>query len=196
MDFDYFNLIAPLYDYVFRFLGPGHLLRLLQPQPSQLLLDVGGGTGRVSQTLGSDHQVVICDPSWGMLHQARSKGLTACRGVVERLPFADNTFDRILVVDAFHHFRHQPTAARELLRVLRPAGRLVIEEPDIRLWPVKLVALGERLMLMGSEFYPVHEMAQLFRESGFPSTISQDRNSFNVYLTVVKEPGAEKGGVP
>jgi SAM-dependent methyltransferase len=187
MDFDLFGLIARFYDHIFFFLGPGHLLHLLQPLPTQRLLDIGGGTGRVSQTLGPGYRIVICDPSWGMLRQARNKGLDVCRGVAERLPFAADAFDRILVVDAFHHFQHQPTAARELLRVLRPAGRLVVEEPDIGLWPVKLIALGERLMLMGSRFYPLQEMARLFRESGFPATIRPGRKGFNVYLTVVKE---------
>jgi len=72
----------------------------------------------------------------------------------------------MLVVDAFHHFGDHQMAARELLRVLRPGGRLVIEEPDIRRWPVKLIALGERLLLMRSRLFDAEALRRLFEEAG------------------------------
>ena len=48
MRLDHFGLIARFYDRVFHFLGPERLMGLLQPQPSERTLDIGGGTGRVS----------------------------------------------------------------------------------------------------------------------------------------------------
>jgi demethylmenaquinone methyltransferase/2-methoxy-6-polyprenyl-1,4-benzoquinol methylase len=51
---------------------------------------------------------------------------------------------------------------RELVRVLAPGGRLVVEEPDIAHWGVKLVALGEKLLLMRSHFYAPEAIAALF----------------------------------
>lgn len=164
--FDHFDVLAGLYDRVFGFLGAEHLAHLLDLQPGQRLLDVGGGTGRVSQALRDRCTVVVCDTSQGMTRQARAKGLLTVRGAAEMLPFADGAFDRLLVVDAFHHFSDHQMAARELLRVLRPGGRLVIEEPDIRRWPVKLIALGERLLLMRSRFFDAEALIRLFEEAG------------------------------
>jgi len=51
---------------------------------------------------------------------------------------------------------------QELLRVLAPGGRLVIEEPDIRDFAVKLVALGERLAMMTSHFRRAEEIVTMF----------------------------------
>ncbi|OQY37129.1 MAG: hypothetical protein B6243_01300, partial [Anaerolineaceae bacterium 4572_5.2] len=68
---------------------------------------------------------------------------------VERFPFPDNSFDRALVVDALHHFHNQEQAIAELVRVLKKGGRLVIEEPDIHRFAIKLVALAEKAALMG-----------------------------------------------
>ncbi len=164
---DFFHWIAPLYDRIFRFSDPTQLLTLLEPDAEQRLLDVGGGTGRVAHSLTEYMgQVCVVDVSAGMLAQARDKGLCACRGGAERLPFSDGALDRVLVVDAFHHFQDWPQAASELLRVLRPGGRIVIEEPDIRHSAVKFIALGERLLLMRSRFYAPDDLAQLFWAEG------------------------------
>ena len=42
MPLDHFNLVARFYDRVFQFLGPEQIMSLLQPQPSERVLDIGG----------------------------------------------------------------------------------------------------------------------------------------------------------
>ena len=105
----------------------------------------------------------ILDVSVGMLREALAKGgFCAGSGMAERLPFRDGAFERIIAIDSFHHFRDHRRAAGELVRVLAPGGRLVIEEPDVRRFAVKLVALGETLTLMRSHFYPPQELTRFF----------------------------------
>ena len=182
---DLFHRIAPFYDRVLRFSDPTQLLTLLELEPGHRLLDVGGGTGRVTQTLVEHvRQPCIVDASWGMLVEARAKGLCACQGAAEGLPFPDGTFDRILIVDAFHHFCDWPQAVTELLRVLRPGGCIVVEEPDIRYGVVKLIALAERLLLMRSRFYAPADLAQLFQAGGGRVTLYEGQGA--VYWAVIK----------
>ncbi len=187
MHFDHFDLVARFYDRVFHFLGPERLMGLLQPQPSERILDIGGGTGRVSGTFGDDYLVVVCDLSWGMLGEARQKQMIACCGLAEHLPFADGAFDRIVMVDTFHHLHDQHVAAKETLRVLRPGGRLVIEEPDIRRWAVKWTALGERLLLMRSRFYSIADLVDIFKQAGARIVAMEEGHDYNVRLAVERE---------
>ncbi len=175
----HFDLMASFYDRIFGLPHPTHLRVLLDlPTPGRLL-DVGGGTGRMAQTLHHQvGQVIIVDNSAGMVRQATSKGLTAVLGEVEALPFAEGVFSRVLVVDAFHHFRNQSEAAQELVRVLSPHGRLVIQEPNVKRWAVKAVALGERLLLMQSRFSGMEDLVDLFQRRRGKVIASQEEDHY------------------
>lgn len=166
MRLDLFGLIAPIYERVIPTPDLSQLKSVAGLAPTDRLLDVGGGTGRISAHLESIvASTWIVDVSYGMLEQAAGRGLRLCQGIAEALPFQDGAFDKIVAVDSFHHFIDHGYAARELLRVLAPGGRLVVEEPDIRRFAVKLVALGERLALMRSRFRPPDELADYFRRA-------------------------------
>ena len=172
LPFDHFDLIAGWYDRLLRTTADDRLQEALAAPSGGWLLDVGGGTGALSAPLvAGGVRVAVCDLSQGMARQAQAKGVQALLGSVERLPFADGSLERLLVVDAFHHFTRPTTAVQvqaafELLRVLQPGGRLVIQEMDIRRPGVKAVALGERLLLMGSRFLAPGQLVTLFEAAG------------------------------
>jgi ubiquinone/menaquinone biosynthesis C-methylase UbiE len=182
---DHFGLLAPFYDRIFRGLNLHRVQDWLE-LPAQRLLDVGGGTGRVSGGLTGVGTIIVIDPSRAMMRAARGKnGLGLANAHAERIPFPDASFDRVLVVDAFHHFCDQEQAAGELLRVLAPGGRLVIEEPNITRWTVKLIALGERLAMMGSRFYHPESMRRMFEVRGGRATVNTD-DAVDAWLVVEK----------
>ena len=162
--FDHFAAIASIYARVTY--SKSHIMREVASLPVRgRLLDVGGGTGRVSSAIRDlVDEVVIADVSFGMLEKADRSTLKPVCGGSESLPFADNFFERIIMVDALHHVINQTDSAREMLRVLKPGGVLVIEEPDIRTFGVKLIALAEKLLLMRSHFLAPDEIVKLFTE--------------------------------
>ncbi len=171
-----FDWVAPFYDWVIRSPNQDTLRELLRLPIDGLMLDAGGGTGRVSAQFRSQvGNLVISDLSHAMLRQAYGK-CTRCpvRSQVERLPFADARFERVMVVDALHHFNNQREGLRELLRVLKPGGRLVIEEPDVNRFAVKLVALGEKLALMQSRFLKPEEIQAHVNALGYPARIERE----------------------
>lgn len=164
MPADHFDLLAPLYDRAIRLKNPEGWLTIARLPATGTLLDAGGGTGRIATALRSYvNKAIVVDLSFGMLKQAIQKNDLDCVcAPSERLPFDDNTFERVIMVDAFHHIIDQKSTTSELWRVLKPAGRLVIEEPDIRNAVVKLIAVIEKLALMRSHFISPPRIAQLF----------------------------------
>lgn len=200
---DHFGLLAPYYDRIFQ--GGrsfrrdlDRLVAIVGPEPDHRLLDIGGGTGRIAQHFcGRVAQVCVLDPSPRMLRESSRKEHctpTICpmQGESEELPFADAAFDRMIMIDAFHHLRNQERAAREMVRVLAPGGRLVIQEPDIAHWGVKLVALGEKVLLMRSRFYAPEAIGAIFcRDSGVANVriepVSEPARGVTAWIVVDKD---------
>lgn len=190
MMIDHFGLLAPFYDRFIEPPDPARLQELLRLPTAGALLDVGGGTGRVSQALESlVDTLVVSDESVPMLRQAQEKALCCpAAGQAEWLPFATASFERVLVVDALHHFADQQRAIAEMVRVLRPGGRLVVEEPDLNRLPVKLVAIGEKMALMRSRFFYPHEIGRMVAACGLQPIIEGD-GRFAAWIVADKVPG-------
>jgi ubiquinone/menaquinone biosynthesis C-methylase UbiE len=179
MPFDHFSAIAPLYARA-HYSSLDILLKLSRLPARGRLLDVGGGTGRVSCLLREYvDEVVVADVSMGMLKQAPLSTLEPACCASEVLPFPDNSFDRIIMVDALHHVIHQAQTTREMFRVLKLGGLIVIEEPDIRTFGVKLIALAEKLLLMRSHFLSPQQIADLFESA---TTYKEDSSAWIVVM--------------
>ena len=170
--FDHFHILAPCYDRLMGKPDAARLARLLRLPCGGWLLDGGGGTGRASDPLRSQvGRLVVSDPCARMLNRARAKMLDAVQARAERLPFRDGSFDRILVVDALHHFGDQAAAIRDFARTLKPGGRIVVEEFDARRRIVRAIALAEKAVRMQSRFLRPQAIREMMRAGGLISHV-------------------------
>jgi SAM-dependent methyltransferase len=100
------------------------ILELL-PTDTRTLVDVGCGTGIVTQYVVRDLLSVIgIDPSPGMAGKARER-ISVVNGSAERLPFADGSIDAVSLIWILHLIPDPRPALAEIARVLRPGGTLI-----------------------------------------------------------------------
>ena len=162
--FDHFGKLAPIYEKIIQSNDAEKLWSLAKLPDNAVVLDAGGGTGRMVQNLPvSVAQVVIADESFKMLREAQKKtGLQLVCTHTENSPFKAGIFDCIIMVDALHHVVDQQTTVDELWRLLKPGGKIIIQEPNIRNFWVKLLAVFEKVALMRSHFLSPQKIAGLF----------------------------------
>jgi demethylmenaquinone methyltransferase/2-methoxy-6-polyprenyl-1,4-benzoquinol methylase len=133
-----FDGVARRYDFTNTVLSGGldrlwrkRTRQCLELEPGQRILDLAAGTGVSTVELRhSGARPVGCDFSLGMLREAvRSRrGVPMVAGDGMHLPFADGVFDAATISFGLRNIADVPLALRELARVVRPGGRLVVCE--------------------------------------------------------------------
>ncbi|MFF2650847.1 demethylmenaquinone methyltransferase [Streptomyces sp. NPDC058045] len=123
--------------------------RAVDARPAQKVLDLAAGTGTSSLPLTrAGAYVVPCDFSTGMLRVGRSRHpwLPFTAGDATRLPFRDEAFDAVTVSFGLRNVQDTGAALREMLRVTRPGGRVVICEFSHPTWAPFRTVYSEYLM--------------------------------------------------
>lgn len=170
-----FQLAAPFYDLLMGVLGQKTMLKRfiegLSFQEGEILLDVGGGTGRLLELLPPYLHVVVLDSSWRMLERVKTRrtSFLSCQsieGVAEDLPFLEDSFDYVLCADSLHHFHNVQGSIEEMVRVLHGDGTLRILEFNPLHFFTLCIAFFERRVGEPAHFYRPEELMELLRGEG------------------------------
>jgi len=180
---EYFNKISGRYDDWYRTKTGRYVDRTekwlvfsMLRTKSGRALDLGCGTGNYTLELkrrGFD--VIGLDASDGMLRIARSKGLNCIKGDAYALPFPDESFDLVLSVTMFEFIHEPEKVVREIHRVLRPDGEVLIGTMNGRsTWFLfkRIKSLFVETAYRYARFYTPRELENLLTETGFENVES------------------------
>jgi ubiquinone/menaquinone biosynthesis C-methylase UbiE len=121
------------------FITRARLREILEPRAGERLLEVGPGTGYYSLPVAGwlvpggsldvvDVQQEMLDHTLGRAREEGIGNITPARADARELPFADDTFDGAYLVTVLGEIPDQDAVLRELRRVVRPGGRIVVGE--------------------------------------------------------------------
>lgn len=140
-------------------------------------LDVGSGTGRFAPALARAFGPVTgVEPAARMREVAealsRHPDVRYLAGSAEDLPVPPDSADYAVLLQSWHHVRDKPRAARELARVVRPGGRLIVRtgysDHMPRIWWLEYFPRGQEAD--ASLFQPLHEVVATFTSAGWRVT--------------------------
>ncbi len=136
---EYFDQVANRWEEMRRqFFGEGVLRAAIggaEISDGSVVADVGTGTGFLAEgALAAGARVIGIDSSGGMLAQVRErfsgKDFEARVGEIDALPLQDSEVDAVMANMVLHHAPDPANAIREMARVLKPGGWLVITDVD------------------------------------------------------------------
>lgn len=151
-----FDAVASRYDLTNDVLALGQnrrwrraVARAVAARPGERVLDLAAGTGTSSEPFAAAGAFTVpCDFSLGMLAEGRRRvpWLPFTAGDATRLPFADDSFDAVTISFGLRNVQDADAALREMLRVTRPGGRLVVCEFSHPTWEPFRTVYTEYLM--------------------------------------------------
>jgi 2-polyprenyl-3-methyl-5-hydroxy-6-metoxy-1,4-benzoquinol methylase len=147
------------------FVGRRALIRTLLDERvprGSAFLDIGCGTGAMSQELQRRGFVASVDFEYMALQYIRTRGLKApVQASAELLPFRSGVFDAVTALDVIEHLDDDAGAAREIERILKPGGIAFVTVPAFRfLWSEHDIALHHRRR------YTARQIRSLFEQAG------------------------------
>ena len=171
------KFVAPMYE---------DLLNEIGKIPGGKLLDIGCGNGNLFNCIqDKKYELYGVDFAEKMISEAKincgEKALFFTADA-EKLPFDDNTFDILTCNASFHHYIHPDAVLKEMCRVLKKGGTLIIGEPYI---PAIFRPLMNVLIKFSTEgdyhFYGLKEMKRILIKNGF-SPLSSERTGEHTAL--------------
>ncbi len=186
MSGDNFNRFAKLYDVFIHARDRLVWSEELRKNKQHFLVDLGGGTGRlVPHFLELAERVVLADHSFKMLQVSQyayeSRIDRVCCDLIH-LPFKKDLNANFVLVDTIHHLYNPQPILEKISGWICNQNRLLIEEPDIHYFSIKVIAVMERVLGMKSSFYTKEEISAWFPGTQFKIDAQQDGANF--YLIV------------
>jgi ubiquinone/menaquinone biosynthesis C-methylase UbiE len=141
---NFYNTIAEDFDSIMNMYDTNRRIGVIfddflgdEPLKDKTFLDAGCGTGlftKVAVARGANITAIDIAPKLVELTKKKNPTINALEASLLQLPFADNSFDYVISSDVIEHTTDPYAATRELIRVLKPNGKICITVPNRTFW--------------------------------------------------------------
>ncbi len=136
-------------------------------------LEIGVGTGRFAESLGI---TIGIDPCGKMIEMAQKRGVNACLGFGEDIPFLNDVFDYAVIINTLCFVVNPRKSLEEAARVLKKNGKIIVGIIDKESFLGRFYQRKKSVFYKQAKFLSVEGVKGLLKETGF--------NSFSCYQTI------------
>jgi len=182
------------------------VVKILNPKMGSSLLDVGCGWGILLEQMSlleRNLHLFGVDISPQMVAVAQSKcsknkGAEIKEGSADNLPYKDNSFDSITCLLSFHHHPDSLRSLKEMFRVIKPGGRLYLQDPFMGGIITKIMMTLNNFLFQEKDIhvFTKQEMHALFKQAGYQNIKQQTLNAYHLLTVGEKISSAGEGHLP
>ena len=148
-----------------------------------LLLGNIGNLGNRLRMLGV-YVTIIEDSNYGDICHSliKNTNCSVIKGRLELLPFEEEYFDKVIILDEFNNINNCKTATKEIQRVLKSDGEVIIEDLNLKNIKVKMKKLKCKMFGEKNNYHYPEEVMDLFLEVGFSGKVKEIENERYIYI--------------
>jgi ubiquinone/menaquinone biosynthesis C-methylase UbiE len=164
------------------------MLQHMDIKPHDVLLDVGGNTGKITEAYARDcKEIIILEPKHAVVEYGRTfrPHIKFVEAGVEKIPLPSEHFDKVVASVSLHHFPNQDRGLEEMKRVLKNDGKMIILEIDPNTGRGKRLKICEAIMHTGAKFYEPPQLRKKVEDHGLEVLLVRS-TSLGYFLTAVK----------
>lgn len=148
-----------------------------------LLVGDIGNLGKRLRMLGV-HVTILEDSNYKeacycLIH---NENCNVVKGSLEYLPFADNHFDKVIILDHFNNISDCKQASKEINRVLKQDGEIILEDLNLKNIKVKIKNIKRRLCGENIKYYYPQDIINLFSKLDFDGDLKEFQNERYIYI--------------
>src|SRR5215471_4763654 len=141
------------------------MLHYIDIGPSDVLLDVGGNTGKITEVYAKDSkEIFILEPKHALVEYGRTyrPHIKFVEGGVENIHLPSEHFGMVVASASFHHFPNQDKGLEEMKRVLKPDGKMIIPNTGRG----KRLKICDLILHTGAKFYEPLQLKKKVEDHG------------------------------
>jgi ubiquinone/menaquinone biosynthesis C-methylase UbiE len=168
-------------------------LRMLSPATEDRILDVGSGKGKIASLVQETGkcEVYALEPDEKKIEFIKSNrpSIKTIKSTADSIPFDDGFFDKIYSTMAVHHFRNQSESLKEISRVLKPTGVLVIVDISANTFLGKIARFFENgILRSGFSFLEVSKLSEILGQEDTFQVMDKIQRSSIYFVRAVRTP--------
>lgn len=126
--------------------------------------------------LENSHYEDVC---YCLIH---NENCNVVKGSLEYLPFADNNFDKVIILNHFNNISNCKQASKEINRVLKKDGELILEDLNLKNIKVKIKHIKRKLCGENIKYYYPQDIINLFSKFNFDGDLKEFENERYIYI--------------